>query len=72
LKLSLLHIVKERCLVQKLDILAEYTPEKAAQLSWWQRRWPDKTVQNWNEDDQKIYYEAAAYVVETIKNLNAS
>ncbi len=68
--LSLLHIVKQRNLVQKLEVLAEYMPDKASQLSWWQRRWPDKTVQNWSSDDQQIYYEAAAHVIETIKNLN--
>lgn len=57
-------------MVQKLAVLDEYIPDKAAKLSWWQRKWPDKTVQNWSEEDQQIYFEAAAYVVETIKNLN--
>ena len=68
--LSLLYIVKQRNLVQKLDVLAEYMPEKAGNLSWWQRRWPDRTCHNWSADDKQIYYEAAAHVIETIKNLN--
>ena len=69
-ELTLLHIVKQRRLVEKLRVLEEYLPEEAAKLWWWERKWPDQTVRHWSREKQEIYYKAAAYVIETIKNLN--
>ncbi len=70
--LTLLRIVKKKELVRKLDIFNQYMPKKAAELSWFQRNWPELTVHNWSKEDKDIYYEAAAYVIETVKNLNVS
>ncbi len=68
--LTLLHIVKQRQMVQKLRILDEHLPEEAGQLWWWERKWPDQSVRHWSREKQEVYYQAAAYVIETIKNLN--
>lgn len=70
--LSLLRIVKHMQLVTKLDIFDGYLPKEASKLSWYQRAFPEDTVHNWDKEDQKIYYQAAAHVIETIKNLNVS
>ncbi len=69
-ELTLLHIVKKRRLVGKLRVLDTYLSDEASKLWWWQRKWPDETVRNWTREQQEVYYKAAAYVIETIKNLN--
>ena len=69
-ELTLLHIVKKKRLVGKLRIFDTYLADEASRLSWWHRKWPDETVRNWSREDQEVYYKAAAYVIETIKNLN--
>jgi hypothetical protein len=70
LDLTLLNIVKKRELVSKLKIFEEYIPEEANKLGWLQRRWPERSVFYWPQDEKVIYYKAAAIVIENIKELN--
>lgn len=70
LDLTLLNIVKSRELVKKLQILQEYLPEEALRLSLYRRTYPEKSVRYWSKEQQKIFFQAAAIVVENIKSLN--
>ncbi|MBI4584889.1 MAG: hypothetical protein HY717_12820 [Planctomycetes bacterium] len=68
--LTLLNIVKQRQLVSKLGILDEYMAEEAQKLNWLQRRYPERSVYYWSEEEKEIYFKAAAIVIENIKELN--
>jgi len=68
--LTLLNIVKERELVSKLGIIDDYIGEGAKDLSWIQRKWPERTVHSWPDDRKEIYFRAAAIVIENVKELN--
>ena len=70
LNLTLLHIVKNRELVRKLQIFDEYLPEAALELSIFKRAYPEKSVRFWDKEKQTIYFRAAAIVVENVKALN--
>lgn len=70
LDLTLLSIVKSRELVKKLRILEEYLPEEAMRLSLYRRTFPERSVRYWSKEQQKIFFQAAAIVVENIKSLN--
>ena len=68
--LTLLNIVKKRELVTKLGVFNEYLPEEASKLGWLQRRYPERSVYYWPDEEKRIYYKAAAIVIENIKELN--
>jgi len=68
--LTLLNIVKKRELVSKLRIFEDYLPESMAKLSTFKRKFPEKSLRNWTEDEQRLYFQAAAILVENIKSLN--
>ncbi len=68
--LTLLNIVKQRQLVSKLGIFDEYMAEEAQKLNWLQRRYPERSVYYWSEEEKEIYFKAAAIVIENIKELN--
>ncbi|MCA8961368.1 MAG: hypothetical protein KDC38_12680 [Planctomycetes bacterium] len=70
LDLTLLSIVKRRELVKKLRIFDEYIPDEAMKLSLYKRSFPEKSVRYWTEEERKIFFQAAAIVIENIKNLN--
>ncbi|MFN0056911.1 MAG: type II secretion system protein GspD [Planctomycetota bacterium] len=70
LDLTLLNIVKRRELVRKLRILDEYIGEAALTLGLFKRSYPEKSVRYWPTEERKLYYQAAAIVVENIKSLN--
>jgi type II secretory pathway component GspD/PulD (secretin) len=70
LDLTLLNIVKKRELVSRLKIFDEYLGDEAKQLSWCQRRSPEKTAKDWPEHQQLLYFRAAAICVQNIKELN--
>ncbi|MCZ6794772.1 MAG: hypothetical protein O7J95_14280 [Planctomycetota bacterium] len=68
--LTLLNIVKKRELVSKLDILGSYLEREAEELSWVQRKWPERTVKDWGENEQDTFFRAAAIVIQNIHELN--
>lgn len=72
LDLTLLNIVKQRELVKKLKIFDEYLADESTQLSLYKRSFPEKSVRYWSEEEQRIFFQAAAIVVENVKSLNPS
>jgi hypothetical protein len=68
--LTLLNIVKQLELVRKLDVMERYGIGTSGQLSESQRQDPDRTVNDWPEEDKELYYRAGAIVIEAIKKLN--
>ena len=70
-ELTLLNIIRERRLVSKLRILDDYLGDASKGLSWLQRRWPERTVDRWSDEDQEVYFRAAAIVLENIRELNS-
>jgi Flp pilus assembly secretin CpaC len=68
--LTLLNIVKKRELVSKLGILDSYFPIESDILGWFQRRMPERTVRNWTDEEQEVFFRAAAIVIENMKQLN--
>lgn len=70
LDLTLLNIVKKRELVSKLQIFEDYLPESADSLSTFKRKFPEKSLRSWTQKEQRLYFQAAAILVENIKSLN--
>ncbi len=70
LDLTLLNIVKQRELITKLKVFDEYLPDEATKLSLYKRSFPEKSVRYWSVEERKIFFQAAAIIVENIKSLN--
>ena len=69
--LTLLNIVKRRQLVTKLELLRDYLgEEELSKLTWMQRKWPERTVQDWPEGDKPLFFKVAAICIENLKELN--
>ncbi|MDE0740330.1 MAG: hypothetical protein OSB83_14095 [Planctomycetota bacterium] len=69
--LTLLNIVKRRQLVTKLELLRDYLGEgELSKLTWMQRKWPERTVQDWPEGDKPLFFKVAAICIENLKELN--
>ncbi|MBN1422723.1 MAG: type II secretion system protein GspD [Planctomycetes bacterium] len=68
--LTLLNIVRKLELVRKLEILGNHLPNEAQSIGWFQRLHPDRNAKYWDDEQRKVYYKAAAIVIENIKELN--
>jgi len=68
--LTMLSIVKKRELVSRLNIFEDYLPEVSNDLSIFKRKHPEKSIQTWDVEERKIFFKAAAILVENIKSLN--
>ncbi len=68
--LTLMSIVRERKLVSKLGMLETYLGEEAGELNWFQRRWPESSVQSWSDRDQELFFRVVAICIENLKQLN--